>query len=410
MSQTHAQNNANQSGSTPGSAAPEAGSAAPRPVPLAGYQAQTNALRPQAQPTLPPAVTDWSRRVRANFARWDTDSDGWLSLPELNEHLANPALQGDDAAALSALHHKIADLEELSNDEVGDENDGVTVADLRAYEQGRAATPDPSVASVEAEHAAGQRAVTAAAQVRAAHGGEHATANSNELFPNGLPSLDALRQGMLGDCYFLAALGGMISRDPSSVVRMIRRNLDGNAVTSYTVAFQGEIGTQTVAPPTDGEIARYSSSGVDGLWLPVIEKAYAQGRGGASVNRQSEIGEGGSISEGIDAFTAGGTDSDDLWCTDVATTKTKLQNALNGRPAKIVTANLHADNDLHLPSGHAYSVLAFDGAVMTLRNPWGHHPAEVPATATGFVKRPNGQFTMTPELFDDIFFQISYQE
>jgi Calpain family cysteine protease len=267
-----------------------------------------------------------------------------------------------------------------------------------------------SVANVEAAHAAGQSAVTTAAQIRAAYGGERATANSNELFPNGLPSLDALRQGMLGDCYFIAALGGMLARDPSSIVRMIRRNLDGNAVTSYTVTFAGAIGAQTVAPPTDGELARYSSSGIDGLWLPVIEKAYAQGRGGAGVNRQTEIGEGGSISSGIDAFTAGGTDSDDLWCTDVATTKTKLQNALNGRPAKIVTANLASENDLHLPSGHAYTVLAFDGSVMTLRNPWGHHPANVPATAAGFVRRPNGQFTMTPELFDSIFFQISYQE
>lgn len=408
MSSAYDQSPAGSQGAPKANSPAEASATA---VPATGYNAQTNALRPRtAEPQTPPAQTDWSRRIRSNFARWDTDHDGWLSMPEVNAHLRNPAITGPDAAALSALHKKLHDLEELSNDELGDENDGVTLDDLTAYERGRTGTQDPSVANVEGIQAAGTRAITTATQVRREHGGANATANSNELFPNGLPSIAALRQGMLGDCYFLAALGGMISRSPQSVVRMIRRNLDGNRVTSYTVTFPGTIGAVTVAPPTDAEIARYSSSGADGLWLPVIEKAYAQGRGGAQVNRQEEIGEGGFGSTGINAFSRRGTDTDYLWCTNLATTKAKLQTALNGRPAKLVTAGIHSNNALNLPSGHQYSVLAFDGSKITLRNPWGHHPATVPATATGFERLSSGQFKMTPEKFDAVFSDITYEE
>ena len=61
-----------------------------------------------------PPTTGWTTRVRANFAAWDTNNDGWLGMSEVNTHLQNPAITGDDAAALSALHRYLEQLEELS--------------------------------------------------------------------------------------------------------------------------------------------------------------------------------------------------------------------------------------------------------------------------------------------------------
>ncbi|MFT5431474.1 MAG: hypothetical protein ACI9OJ_002170 [Myxococcota bacterium] len=382
-----------------------------------GYAAQAASLSPSArrpQATPPAAVsasTGWSTVVRRNFSAWDSNSDGYLGHGEVNTLLGSPAIRGEDAAALASLQTYIDGLEESSNDEYGDENDGVTLADLTAYERGTAAnTNGEDTKHVDGRHGMGVANIAAADQVKRRHGGAQATRHSTELFPNGTPTLSELRQGSMGDCYFLAALGSMIARNAQDVVDMVTRNVTRGAVTGYTVVWPGDLATVTVSSPTDSEIARFSTAGADGLWLPILEKAYAQARAGRTVNAGTEIGDGGALSEGIDPLSANGTDSDDLWATSLSTTRTKLTAAF-GPNRKIVTGNLSdEDNDLHLPGGHAYSVIGWDGTWMTLRNPWGSTPANVPAKATGFQKLTGGQFKMTLSKFDDVFFQIAYAE
>src|SRR5688572_28883252 len=106
--------------------------------------------------------------------------------------------------------------------------------------------------------------------------------------------------------------------------------------------------------------------------------AYAQARGGANVDANEEIGEGGSLATGMEALTTNGIDTDTLSLTALSTTREKLQRALNGRQRKMVTAAISSENDLHIPSHHAYTVTAWDGTRLTIRNPWGHMPSEVP--------------------------------
>ena len=62
-----------------------------------------------------------------------------------------------------------------------------------------------------------------------------------------------------------------------------------------------------------------------------------------------------------------------------------------------------SENDLHLPDGHAYSVIGWDGTNLTIRNPWGSNPGKAPGSATGV-------FQLTLERFDEIFSEISYEE
>ena len=378
------------------------------------YGEQVSALSPRVQaknPPAPAANTGWTTVVRRNFAAWDKDGDGWIEHHEVRSLMKDPSLKGEDAAALAALHKSIEGLEELSNDETGDENDGITLADLTAYERGNAAGKNhKDAAGADYRHGTGKSQIASANRVKKAHGKAAAGATKNELFPNGAPSLSALKQGGLGDCYFLAAIGSVIARDPAEVVGMIRRNIKKGAVVSYTVTFpQKSLGSVTIAAPSDAEIARYSSAGSDGLWLIVMEKAYAEAKEGKDADIKEEIGEGNSLATGVDAMAGTGTDADDLWCTGLDTTKKKLTAAF-GKKRKIVTASIMSKNDLHLPSGHAYSVIGWDGTTLTLRNPWGSNPAKVPATKPGFKLLAGGKFTMTLAKFDEIFSQICYQE
>ena len=334
--------------------------------------------------------TFWSSTVRSNFSKWDKNGDGFIGHKEANELLSDQSIKGDEAAALAALHCYLKHLEEESNDEWFDENDGLTLKDLEAYERnddtGRKKNDD--LRHVENTNSAGRRAIWR---------------KSGELFPNGVPNLAALRQGGLGDCYFLAALGAVIARDPRSLVHMIEENKQGKEVASYTVTFPGKLGAVTVAKPTDAQVARYSSAGADGLWLTVMELAYAQARAGKdeeNPNVQEEIGEGGFTSTGIEALTGNSVNTDLNWFTRHKTTRARLDAAF--REGKIVTAGLGFKNELNLPKGHAYSVIGWDGTHVTIRNPWGSNPSNAPGSASGVFK-------VTVEQFDKIFFNISYE-
>ena len=373
----------------------------------AGFGAQSALLKPAA-PAPKKDSTGWSEVIRRNFKRLDKSGDGFISRSEANASLSDPSFTGADAAAVSALLQFLDLLEELSNDEFGDENDGLTLTDLAAYEKGTLQQKmKGDLTSVEGTQRGGESRIAGARR---------------ELFPNGGPSLTALRQGAIGDCYFLAAMGAFISRDPAALTRMIRENRQGKKVAGYTVTFPGKLGTVTVPPPTDGEIARYSSSGQDGLWLVVMEKAYAVARSKeATPDIHAEIGEGGQLSTGLSAFTAAGMDSDLLAVTRTVTTFRKLDAAFGrgqGKDAgkkRLVTAAIMSGNDYGLPKGHAYSVLGWDGTDLVVRNPWGFLPA--PGAGGSRLKGPPGQdayatgiFLMSLDEFDKVFSEITYEE
>lgn len=372
-----------------------------------GYEAQAALLKPPAPPETP-KTTAWSTTIRANFKRLDSNSDGFISRSEANAAMSDQSYAGADAAAVAALHKYLDLLEELSNDEFGDENDGLTLSDLAAYEKGTLkAKLKGDLTSIEATHLRGQSAIAGA---------------KRELFPNGVPDLSALRQGAIGDCYFLAALGSFIARDPAALTRMITENRKNRKVVSYTVKFHGKLGTVTVPPPADGEIARYSSAGADGLWLVVMEKAYARARSGDKrPDVQEEIGEGGHLSTGISAFTSAGTDKDLLAVTRQSTTSRKLDSAfVRGKKAgtgkkRLVTAAIQSSNRYALPKGHAYSVIGWDGKDLVIRNPWGYLPAPGKDDTRlrgqpGKDPYATGIFLLSLGEFDDVFFGITYEE
>ncbi len=336
---------------------------------------------------------------------------GFLSKKEINEAIWEGSILGDDASAIAALHRLIEDLQEKSNDEWGDENSGVTKNDIREYErhyQQKTLEGDLAWAEVFAQGARDKIG--------------HARRSVFKDKDRG-PDLAYLMQGPVGDCYFLAALGSLIARDASALTRMITENVTAGRVASYTVTFPGKLGIVTVPAPTDGEIARYSSAGDDGLWLVVMEKAYAAARSRTkNPDIQEEIGEGGYLSTGLSAFASGGVDTDFLSLTRKRKTVKKLDAAF-GRSAgnesgrkRLVTAAIWRENSYGLPNRHAYSIIGWDGTFLEIRNPWGYNPrprdssAKVLTGVDGKDPYKTGVFKLSIDEFHEVFGEIAYEE
>lgn len=343
--------------------------------------------------------TSFSRQVRSNFSTWDKNSDGYLSRPELDQLLQDPSITGDQAAAVSALRSRLDHLEEGSNDEVGDENDGVTLRDIAAHERA-VSRGDLQARYVEGGFQVGQRNIRT---------------TSRDLFPQGRANPNAITQGRIGDCYFLAAVGGVLARDPDAVNRMINDNRDG----TFTVTFPGQ-DPITVDAPTDGEIARFGTAGANGIWLSVLEKAYGENRNDRAWLGETDVAQdaadgGAMLSEGISIMTGASTNMDILSLTGLDTTRNRLTAAM--REGRAVTAGTRGQlpgEDARVqgvPRGHAYAVTNYDPATdqITLRNPWGS--GEI-TDASGNPRDGvnDGVFTMSLEEFQSIFSMIGYEE
>lgn len=221
-----------------------------------------------------PAFAD---RVKASFAGWDADKDGTLTREEIDRAVADPAVKGADAAAVVALKRAVRNtkykLPPLTRDAV----------------VGLAANPGKDRPDLGGMYSAALDRIAGA---------------ERELFPKGVPSLDTLHQGKLGDCFCLAPLGSMVCRDPKDVVKMIRKQPDG----SYLVRLGAR--DVPVPAPTDAELALTAAGGPDGVWVNVYEKAVglvrvekAKADGAASPSLIDLLAKGGSAGTTIELVT-----------------------------------------------------------------------------------------------------------
>lgn len=242
-------------------------------------------------------------------------------------------------------------------------------------------------------------------------------AASGSLFV-GAPSHANEKQGMLGDCYLIAALGSLGTTNPDSVRNMFVDNGDG----TYTVRFYGgtygafynQDGTisdgfangvgvadyvtvDRFLPSTSSGTFAYSNYGAsltnsgNVLWIALAEKAYAQwnatGKSGRTPANTFASIEGGWMSN-VNAQVLGYNST--RYQVSNSANKTALVNALNaGRAVTIGTTG----NSTLMVSSHAYSITGYDAGTdrFSIFNPWGtQHPApltwaQLQANTTAFV-------------------------
>jgi hypothetical protein len=227
------------------------------------------------------------------------------------------------------------------------------------------------------------------------------TATNGSLFPHTPSHLDEF-QGMLGDCYLISSLGTIADSNPAAIQNMIINNGDG----TYTVRFytgmygttgyaaDGGIGAGFVAnsmvtadyvtvdcvfPASTTGVLAYAnygnlcSSTANALWIPLIEKAYAQwnatgNEGRDDTNSYCSI-QGGWMAT-VYTQVLGHNASDYIM------TNTQEQIAKNALAAnKAVTIGTLCFNGVvdGLYGCHAYAIIGYNQSTDTfiLYNPWG---------------------------------------
>jgi hypothetical protein len=346
----------------------------------------------------------------ANFAAWDRDHDGTLSEGEIDRLLTDPQVKGKDAAAAAALKismrsrkyavppitreyllrfDRYASKLPKSPSPVGENKDrdiGDTIltptlpkkADSTTSDSA-SANPTTTIAKTGTEFPPMERIRRLCMQrIRRAKG---------EAFTAGPPRLRDVHQGQLGDCYFLAVLGGMVNRDPEQVHQMIVPSTEGG----FDVRFPATKATHVPAF-TDGEIALSSSASDSGRWVAIFEAAFGSVRndlrnpGKTVAIKTDAIRDGGTITATIEALT--GHDAkrfglrkasvkEMLLAEQVANRlpilRTAITDALKEKRLACVSTNTNT-----LPPGispkHAYAILHFDAEHdrVTIWNPHGN--------------------------------------
>jgi hypothetical protein len=247
---------------------------------------------------------------------------------------------------------------------------------------------------------------------------------SRELFGAGAPSLDGLRQGHLGDCFFVAVVGAAAERRPADVRGWVTPQRDG----SYRVRFP--LGASAgVRPLTDGQIALTSFAGQQGLWINVLEQGFGQIMRRADPNPTQGLA--------LDAIALGGTPvqtlrmmtANEVAVVDVRPADQKEPPA-EARLRELVPQLRATLRDAHarrriacagspaaglppaMTPSHAYAVLGFDADrdVVRLWNPHGNAfaPAGPPGLAAGYPTR-GGRFDMPLADFARVFCFLAYE-
>lgn len=210
-----------------------------------------------------------------------------------------------------------------------------------------------------------------------------------------------MRQGEVGDCYFLSALDGLARARPGEVSALIR-----NAGNAYEVRFY-----RRSAVSVSGTEVRHGV-GADGVWARILESAWEKSRGNIRADGTVEE-QGGDPSEAIRALTGNRSRTIELRPGNADHVLATMRDSLaRGGIAVAATRARHPG----IAPEHAYTVLQVDerGNVV-LRNPWKSGPYPRP-TPEGYKPNPMGPgtFAVDPATFTrnfpDVYLEVNAKQ
>ena len=226
-------------------------------------------------------------------------------------------------------------------------------------------------------------------------GGTMTSFKGNPLFSSSGPSKNDVRQGGVGDCYFLAGLSATAKTNANRIQQSVVDLGDGTFAVQFFSGGSPRYYRVDADLPASGTTPTYAKLGAgNSMWVAVMEKAFAFHR--------SNVGTYASINAGwmSEAFNAVGSSSI-FESADGNNILNWLKSQLDS--GKAVT---FATKDMAIPAGipvvgcHAYMVervnmqtisLGIFGTIsvpvsVTLRNPWGYDGAGSDSdTSDGYV-------------------------
>ncbi|MBX9573837.1 MAG: hypothetical protein K2X77_33380 [Candidatus Obscuribacterales bacterium] len=342
------------------------------------------------------------------FCELDKNHDNVLSRPEIDMAVIDRHLEAEDAVGVSVLKSTFEEVKDLHKEGWFARKNGVTLADLLAFEQ-IILMEGQAVKRTDHEKMRESVRITTRHAQRALRAHRKLYANMDNPEKSIRP--EAIRQGIVGDCYFLSALASIASTNPAMIKWMITP-LEDNY---YQVVFAGCMEAPIVVQePTAVELALYAKVSEYGMWPAVIEKAYGvflqQHRKIKTVIPAAAADAAESVYEAFDLLTGQMGHWEALPLLSNEKLKEILDSAFKERRA-VAAATPPGKNgytaESKLPAQHAFSVIGWNPRKeeITLRNPWGR----VSDMCTIF-ENADGIFTINVNLFRRNFIALYYED
>ncbi|MEX1365581.1 MAG: C2 family cysteine protease [Nannocystaceae bacterium] len=314
---------------------------------------------------LPPHPPGFTGDLFERFEDFDFDGDGFLDIDEVERACSDHAVVGNHAAAVATLRRFQDKLD--YHDDVGFDAHRVSRADLAGFDLQALRDPDDDfIARVQRSYERAKRRIAAAPRRVFADDAQRS-----------LSPIEA-RQGLVGDCFFLAPLVSLALHHPDRLRSMISRH--PRSVHEWTVAFPKADEPITVRSPSPAETALFCHA--DGLWPILLELAYGRFHleiGYWTSSRYEATLHGGRCRIAIETLT--GHDVDLYDTSDRNHLRSVISLAMDhGRivsaesvPKKNPDSHKVEYTDDGIVRRHAYSVLGYDrnDDMLMLRNPWG---------------------------------------
>ncbi|MEQ1906171.1 MAG: C2 family cysteine protease [Pirellulaceae bacterium] len=177
------------------------------------------------------------------------------------------------------------------------------------------------------------------------------------LFPEGGIAYDNIDQGAIGTCYFLARLSSLAKTHPQHIYDMVTELGDG----SYAVQFYNQSGGRVFVrvdsdfyknnETNDVQYARYDTA--HGMWVAVIEKAWAIHRYGTGSYNQIEGGN----SANVNTSKALGLNHLDIWANlhSPASFVNVMQSALSAGKTVIMSGPAAISDTLAMTAANKHN-------------------------------------------------------
>ena len=322
------------------------------------------------------SLSDFSAAANLLFDRLDVGHKGYLSKHDLAASMQDSSIKGQDAQLLAAMYRQYDSLHNLSKTN----ESGITRVDLQSCAQ---LISQPTRSKQKQDLVNG----ISFAMLRTA---EAQTGDcSSDLYrdpshPESCIKLDDVRQGTIGDCYFLASLASLAKNHPEQIANMIHSEKDG----SYTVIFPGDAEQKAynVKAPTEAELGLYNHGNADGSWVSVLEKAwgkYRQDHGYAQAPEDPTDGSGGGGWPGTAMEVLSAKKVESLNPSQIGDPEliAMINSSCHSAPYMLITASTPGESDKektvhNLVADHCYTVMGVTpdgngGYTVTVRNPWG---------------------------------------